>query len=754
MEKLKLAIQDIHIANELIKASSGSFIKRILARIIALRMHNLIGDQIFFRTNNLENSANITLKNFIKEDLKALRDLYNDFFEQPRHKFTGHFQHLPLGERIDLWSKIDFTTASFFYQIPIDIYSRFSSAENYEPLTSLFLGFEPTELAEIKKVSEKHGSESQHIMASDVLSFTRPNTGGIVHGTTMQNQCGALNALELIIDFEFDLLDSLKSNPKAFDLLKKVLIIDIVNYTDNLFTRTDVLIGDPQYYQGLDELIPVEFPEPIEILNEFKAIYKLQPKLSALRNVRDKACSHLDSASSVASIQALLDTTSIDSLVEYYTTLKSVLEKAFRSNIVLTAFLVKNEPLGDDMYFTNLDPEPFSKEDEVDDFSEPVTRIDYQDENLLESALNAIEDNPQDIEARKFIANALSSTDIISKERLEIIIAPNSFRYNYFEYRKAHKYIIDILNNTETSVKQKHSIISMFSSFSPEHGIHKILFDTYSTNSASRDLKRVYVFAFGELVNENVQDVITLLQNAYYESDFIISYNCLLALFKIDISKRRGHVIGSHDLKENIESKFVKEKIRAIHDPFHRIATVAGLASEFANHRKLAYSRKLLNPVYEIAFEQVFTQSISELITLTAIPTISRNQEEEIKDAFNNANYTVAFGILANHFDLNGRNDVALLLYSLFLERIIAINWQHENSVLNYAVFLFKSGDRETAIKLLESLIEVNPHKLDFHGAYLSYLKEIDPEKFETEKRKLESNYNLSPEDQSFIDSI
>jgi len=373
---------------------------------------------------------------------------------------------------------------------------------------------------------------------------------------------------------------------------------------------------------------------------------------------------------------------------------------------------------------------------------------------LLEAALNVIENNPQDAEARKFIAFALNASDEISKESEDICIAPSSFRYNYFKHRKAHKYIIDKLNNPSTSLKQKHNIISMFSSFSPESGIRKILFDTYPTNGVIRDLKKMYVFAFGELVNENVQNVIKLLQDAYNEFDFILSYNCLLALFKIDISMRRGNTIGSQNVLENNESRFIKEKIISIQDPFHRIATVAGLASEFANNRKLAHHRKLLNPVYEAVIEQVFIQSITELITYIKIENISIEQQEQVKDAFNNADYTVALGILANHFDINGRNDVALLFYSLFLERVVKITWHHEYSVLNYAVFLFKSGDKETAIKLLDSLISTNRHKLDFYGAYLTFLKEVDIEKFKEAKEKLEQSYNLSEDDQREIDSI
>jgi hypothetical protein len=131
MEKLKIAIQEIQIVNELLKETRGGFLKRILARAIALRVHNLLVDQIFYRTNNLVNSSNSSLKKSIRKDLNALKELYVKFFETQRHKFSGHFQDLPLGERIDLWTKIDLTTANFFYELPIEIYNKFSSVPSY-----------------------------------------------------------------------------------------------------------------------------------------------------------------------------------------------------------------------------------------------------------------------------------------------------------------------------------------------------------------------------------------------------------------------------------------------------------------------------------------------------------------------------------------------------------------------------------------------------------------------------------------------
>jgi len=66
MDRLKIAIQEIQVARQVIDVSHGSFIKRTLARMIAMRMHNLIGDQIFYQTNNIVNAANQLARKALK----------------------------------------------------------------------------------------------------------------------------------------------------------------------------------------------------------------------------------------------------------------------------------------------------------------------------------------------------------------------------------------------------------------------------------------------------------------------------------------------------------------------------------------------------------------------------------------------------------------------------------------------------------------------------------------------------------------
>jgi len=101
---LHYAAAELQGLKELLSQNTSSFQQRVLARAVFLRTLDFI--KIGQRANNALNAGNPTLKNEIKEDLKALKDIFDDTFQTHRDKLSAHYQPIELLERIKLWELI------------------------------------------------------------------------------------------------------------------------------------------------------------------------------------------------------------------------------------------------------------------------------------------------------------------------------------------------------------------------------------------------------------------------------------------------------------------------------------------------------------------------------------------------------------------------------------------------------------------------------------------------------------------------
>jgi hypothetical protein len=632
------------------------------------------------------------------------------------------------------------------------LYSHFSTSPGYETTAVLFGGFNPEEIEAIKEVCRKHDMEGTPTMASDILNFTRSNSGGIVSGTAIQQQCGALNALELIINFEWDLYGSLEGNKKVADLIKKMLVVDIVNFADNFFTRQDLAPTDPQYFIGLDDLLSNDFKEPLSIIGDFKKTYRLQENLDKIRLVRNKFCCHIDGVLSISDLQIQLDNLSIEALKRFYSTLSFLYEKVCRSDIRLGVYLVKNDEIKDAVEMVGINAKLFSSEDAMRKVR-PLKHFDYNNESLYDYYLTILETDPKNEEALTYICYAIIHSEKIIDERIEVKTHQLSSSYDYFVYRKAQKYLIEILNNPETPAKRKFVIISALSTFGTSTENTYIILKTYDSNKDNKALLEKYIEFLGEKIHERDLIVLNILEKASESDDYFIKYLSLLAIFKIDV-KTRVRVIGQENSVESIQSTFIKNSIEAIEDPLHRLGLIAGFSSELSNNRGLVHVNKFIQKVYREPFYAMFDRAFDDLLVTVRCPAFSAEIKASIIKWFKEHNYTVALGKIAEHLMVNGREDAAQLIFSLFMEGYVKINWEHETSAVNFAVFHYRGGKKEYAIKLMEWLIDRNPHLLDLYNVYLSLLKGYDDKKFKKMKQYLIENHKLSPEELKSIEEF
>src|SRR6185503_1103379 len=157
----------------------------------------------FIRLGFTVNKQTVNLQ-MIRDELNALQTLYKDHFKLQRDKYGAHFQHLDFANRLKNWAAINLDTASFFNELPKEIYFHFAEAAGYIPFVQYTIALETKVL--IERLNEQFDMESHPNFSSDILSLTRPNTGGMLNFSMIHTKAGVLKSLELLLDYEWQMI--------------------------------------------------------------------------------------------------------------------------------------------------------------------------------------------------------------------------------------------------------------------------------------------------------------------------------------------------------------------------------------------------------------------------------------------------------------------------------------------------------------------------------------------------------------------
>jgi len=741
LNHLKYCLKEIIVIKKILEIENSNFFKRSLARFVALRTDDFI--KLAFSLNK----ATINQQQ-IKDDLNALQDLYKTHFKMQRDKFGAHFQELDFASRLEFWSQIDYDKSSFFSSIPIDIYDKFNSLTDYET-SEILLGEISEELKEnIKQLNSVLDIEKYPNFSSDILSLTRYNSGGLIPCSNLQIKAGVLKSLEIIIDYTIELYKVCLVNESISDILKKIIITDVVSYCDNFITRTDLGAGAKQEEDGLDKILDAtEFTNAKKIISDFLSSYKFKENLNKIRNIRNTSCGHIDSSTSITLLKTDLDSLSFEEIESLYSQLKKTFKKICREELVFRTFCLEPK---DRVYgvqkLVGMPVKPF------DEGSVPETEfdsLDVDDLNNYRFYFSVFDNKDSHEEARHYFWDCFSRSKLVENIRYETINGSYT-SYKSIEYRETHKYFYELLSSDTESVQNKIKVIQLFlqcKSGYPNTLLY-ILLKTYDGNKKNSSLNLQYIYSFGELCSKIDEKVTNILKSNLDQSEFYKYYHSLLSIYKIDI-KSRQHVTLDVNSEESALSKLIKDEITKS-NLFLKVMVSLAFTSELQISIGSFYL-KALKTLYLDYYRDVFQKSIIDFLKPVTKGEEDTNAINEIIGLFGVLRYSTLLGILGDFLVKKNHEYDSQQFRALLYEGIVKYAYNDNTELHNFGVICYQMNDIDLAVRVSESLVDKNLSDLTYYYFLLSiYLRDNKyKDRFIKTKEKILRDFKMDVEERT-----
>lgn len=712
MDHLKYCTAEILAAKELLTIPNSSFYCRGIGRIVAVRLDDFI--KLAFRVNK----ANARSKR-IKDDLNTLENLYKTHLKQQRDKFGAHFQELDLATRIESWQAINYESMDFFTDLPSDLYSAFAGHIDYVHQSLLFTPLSANLFSAVEVYNQQNELERHPTAGVDALALTRPNTAAMIALSNTHNKIGTLKAIEIIIKYNSGLLKIVESSTAHGELVKKMLITDVVSYADNLVSRADVAPGAPQDEKGLNTLLDEDgFDAAKERMQQFLNSFKFEESLSGYREIRNKCCGHIDTSTAVAQLTTDLNTLDISEMLEFYDLLKKTLAEICSCDFRFKMYLIEpGTKINDAMAINGLedlksfDGSPYSQ----------ITLSVPDLNNIMEydNHFQRIKQN-DDEDSLKYFHKCLAGSAITHKERLEY---KNDFStsISQVDIRKAHIYFKDILQSTAPTT-DKTAVLKIFQYASNGYPdtLLKILLDTYASNSHSFEMKIGYFYLFGELCQKEQEKTVALLYQGLKADTLAEIYNSALALLKIDVSPLRNQ--GNHTEATKI-SEAVIGRIRNMNQADYRLVIAVGLLSHIYYNEKIFYARKKIIPSYIAPLKRIVQGFLD-----TELPKLQKNDTDKrcikrIKSNFNNQKYSSFYAELGTFYKNKNKLESSEKCQRFLYDGYIIFNRTNYAEMHNYAYICYKMSDFNKAVLIMESQMTMHPSNCEIKYELLKFYR-------------------------------
>ena len=472
--------------------------------------------------------------------------------------------------------------------------------------------------------------------------MTRANTGAMIPCHPIQDKILSLNSIHLMIDFEIFLYKNLEAEIYN-QLIKTILINDIVSFIDNLITRTN-----SQYF-GLDNIIDLqlhpwnkfsytidkpnnfyrlkqskydfksdnELQDAQNILNTFLLAFKLN-SIVQIRNIRNKLGSHIDTNDSIEDIIMLLNDLNIEHLIKIYSNFYHLFLKICNSVRYLQMLIMPPTKMNG---ISAMSPQPEKMFFDNAHIQTEFEREDINDERLYGIKFQQLLNNKNDFEEIEYYFREALSYSNISKN---IIFEDKNIDLNI-----CHTYFLNKLNS-KINIDEKRLILLLLKNNSGLNSRQTtyILTKTYEINKLS--LNYEYIVYLGDTTKENSKKVLDiLLSNLENRDDFNIVYYVLQSLLKIDISIWGIVLVNNRkQAQENQYSKLIKDTINNLSVLF-KIILVVLLKSEMMFASYFAIYRDFYKELYLDYFQQIFIKNMKLLKTSNFLK--KRLEKKDIK---------------------------------------------------------------------------------------------------------------------------
>ena len=725
--KIFFCIEQIYITKLLIDLNKSNFFSRVISRVVMLRCQ----DFIKLMEKYLKDNLNISLE--IKRNVQKLKDYYRINCLRQRNKLSGHMQDIEFFERINLWQEIDIDKISHIFESMFNTYKLLESQE-LVPFKENYYSMLESKVSEIIRYNDQNDIEKTPMMSVDSFAIARYNNSGLLNFHPLHDKCGMIQALNLLLKYEIGFL-SILSFQKEFEIwIRSLIIIDVINMLDNLFTRSEIPETSKMYNKGLDLILKESgFSNSLEIMDTFMSNCKLKDKYSDLRRLRNKMCCHLDIDIDLEDYKKEILNYNLTVLLDRYNVLEELFIKVCKSEFILGTYIIPPTPLKDieivsnfsenKPFDPNLIPQKnfFVKEGPPKDFSFYLNELSVESEKINNDVSN-------------FFSKAFVGPDIDRKISIEGKV---------LEYRKAHKFVEDCLLDKNISVKTKLKFLKIINNSKngyPEQLLY-ILMTTYNSIRESRILTINYLYQFGEMLAGINNALFQLLkkENIENDKDFVIFYYSILSLLKIHVQ----NINHKKKIAENEYSLFIKKRIG--NTAKRKVITSIFLFSELMFNPELSAYFEKFKEIYISFFQSVIVSNIDGLLKEYSTKMSEKEREFFLKAIDNNNLIFILYNI-AKKIEESGSG-----YYKIFYE--LAINFfkfnYNDDSHIEYLAYSFYKIEKfDISVQYYDQLIRRNPERYEYFFRSLELFVSIkDPIRFEQYKNKMLDRYNMKNED-------
>lgn len=714
MKKIHFCVTQIIRIKRLIETIESDFFARVISRKVIVRLDDFI--DITRRYNNSSVTDNIFKRN-LKTKLNELNTEFETRLRLQRHKFSAHVQDLEFGLRVDSWANISYDNIIFFHDKIIEIYELLENQPNYITINTNDFILSQKDKNDIQALVKDKDIESSPMISTDILAITRYNNSGMIPGHPIQDKVLTLNSIVIMLDFEIELHGRLEKDIRYQNVLRTLIINDIISFIDNIIT--------PDYIDdiGLDELL-----ENKDILNTFLDTFNLNT-LIEIRTIRNKLGAHIDRKDSFEYLIGLLENHNFENTLLIYKNFLNIFYKICNDVFYLKYLTLPPTKMHGVLEVSQKPEKTFFENSKVE--IEFIAK-DRNDIELYKSYLNKLftlkNDNDYE-DIRYFFYNVLAHSEVV-----ETVFFDNK----KLELKKAHEFFISQLKSS-ISTDKKRIILKLLSNCSngyPEQLVY-ILTSTYKINKLT-NLTKEYIVHLGDISHKHSDSAMLMLASFLNSKDINVEYFTMLSLLKIDI-KSRGIDCFNKKLKivENEYSRIIKERINS-YSPFFKVFISMLLSSEMIFNPMLGNYQKFFQELYFDYFEGVIFENINLLGVNFTDDEIRIFQEAKAGNHLSNI-----FLLIAEKIE----DEKAELFYQAIANNLLRLNFTHLPFIEHLAYAKYKVGQLNEAVKIYKRLVDQNPDVVEYRIQLLNYyLEQENLEALNNELKYLENTFKLTDE--------
>lgn len=296
-----------------------------------------------------------------REYFTDLLNKYNDGYRSVRDKLGAHFQrpdeNKPITEpditkRLEIYCTLEYEQIIVLVDLAQTLFEIIRDDEGVSADTEQLSTTDNMTI--IDHCGKVYMDDVAHL-GVDAFAIGGKNTGIMMTCSKAQGKAQLIKSLQLMTQTARDFYQLPLEASSVKRMFKRLYVCTLVNYYDNLVTRNVDESAD-QYDIGFDKMIGdlATKYQPKEMLlkffEDFHQQYNMTPKVKKLRDVRDKACGHLDLTMTADDIDKMLDGTTEDSIEEIYAATYNFWEYLLKQVFLLKMLAI---PARSKLYGTN-----------------------------------------------------------------------------------------------------------------------------------------------------------------------------------------------------------------------------------------------------------------------------------------------------------------------------------------------------------------------------------------------------------------